>query len=163
MRHGQYVPSSEGHRVTPVTFELLSCDVPPIPSLNVPKTRQGMTVRELYERQQRLEQQYQQTPSQLTRGNMQKDRQEVAERLSLPFACLAVSLVAAPLGARAKRSGRSYTFAIGLAIVMIYYVLKLLLEPRSLHALSTVVLRAWGPNLALCGAGLWFVWRVDRT
>ena len=163
MHDGQYIPSADGDQVTPLTFAELSCDVPTLPNQRVPKTRQGMTVQQLVERQQALEEEYRTTPSELALGELRKTRQETADRLSLPFACLAVSFAAAPLGARAKRSGRSYTFAAGLAIVLSYYVLKLVMEPRSLHSLPVVMMRAWGPNVALCLVGMWLLWRVDRT
>jgi len=52
---------------------------------------------------------------------------------------------------------------VGLTIVLAYYVLKLLAEPQSLQTLPAVLLRGWAPNAALCLAGLWFLWRVDRT
>src|SRR5690606_3073610 len=45
-----------------------------------------------------------------------KVRREIGDRFSFPLMCFAVSIVAAPFGARAQRSGRSYTFASGVAI-----------------------------------------------
>ncbi len=163
MRTGYYIPSAHGNQITPVVFETFSCATPEIARQIQLETRRGMTVWELYLRQKQLEEECRQTQSEFKKGDLKKERQEIAERLSLPFACLAVSIVAAPLGARAKRSGRSYTFAVGFTIILAYYVLKLLMEPRSLHTLLTVVLRAWVPNFALCVAGLFFVWRVDRV
>ena len=68
-----------------------------------------------------------------------------------------------PLGARAQRSGRSYTFAMGFAIILSYYVLQMLMEPKALYSLGVVLVRAWIPNLALSIAGIIFLWRVDRV
>lgn len=163
MPNGHYIPSAEGKTLTPLTFDGLTMALPEIRLKPQPETRHGMTLAQLLAREKRLEKEYRRTRSALLKREVMREREEIADRVSLPFACLAVSFVAAPLGARARRSGRSYTFAIGFTIVLVYYVLKLLMEPRSLHSLSTIVLRTWTPNLLLCAVGVIFVWRVDRT
>jgi CDP-diglyceride synthetase len=76
---------------------------------------------------------------------------------------LAVTLVAAPLGVRARGAGRSYTFAAGFSILLIYYVLGTVMDPKSLHSLGSVLLRTSVPNLVLSAAGIALVWRVDRV
>jgi len=163
MRRGHYIPSPSGENVTCATFESLRITLPQFTPKDLPKIRTAMTIRELCARQGQLAQAYSDTPSELTKDDLKKERQEIADRLSLPFSCLAVCLVAAPIGARAKRSGRSYTFTAGLAIILVYYILTLLMEPRSLHTLPVVILRMWVPNAALCLAGAVLVWRVDRV
>jgi lipopolysaccharide export system permease protein len=105
-----------------------------------------------------------------------KVRGEIGDRLAFPLMCLAVSVVAAPIGARARRSGRSYTFSSGLIIVVAYFVLRAMLNGSlgtvaeaaimkggSLPSLNTVILLSQVPNLALIGVGLLFLWRVDRV
>ncbi len=105
-----------------------------------------------------------------------KVRGEIGDRLAFPLMCLAVSVVAAPIGARARRSGRSYTFSSGLIIVVAYFVLRAMLNGAlgtvaeaaimkggSLPSLNTVMLLSQVPNLALIGVGLLFLWRVDRV
>ena len=162
MPSGHLIPAAAGKTVSPVTFEGL---VMPLPALNLgqrEKRREEMTFRELYLWQKQTGQAYRQAPSILTARSLRRARQEAAERLSLPFACLAVSIVAAPLGARARRAGRSYTFAVGFGIVLVYYVLRLVVQPSGLQELSTVIIRTWIPNAVLCVAGLIFLWRVDR-
>jgi lipopolysaccharide export LptBFGC system permease protein LptF len=94
--------------------------------------------------------------------SLKATRSEISDRLSFPLACLAVTLAAAPLGARAKRAGRSYTFAVGAGVFLVYYILKFVLEPRTLHGLNETVLRGLAPNLVLLTAGLVLLWRVDR-
>jgi len=162
MPHGLWIPSAEGSTVSPVVFDKLSMPLPALKAQTAPETPKSMTVRRLLDIQRDREATGQK-PSEVLSREIMKERQEIAERLSLPFACLAVSFLAAPLGARAKRSGRSYTFAVGFGIILCYYVLRLLVEPGSLHRVATVVSRAWVPNLALCAAGVFFVWRVDRV
>jgi LPS export ABC transporter permease LptF len=163
MLRGYYVPPSEGDNVTCATFEKLSILLPQFKAREMPRTWQAMTVGELCGRQQELEAEYQASQSELKKADLKNERQEIAERVSLPFACLAVSFVAAPLGARAKRSGRSYTFAAGFIIILSYYTINLMMKSDSLFTLPTFLLRAWTPNIALCLAGLFFVWRVDRV
>jgi len=76
---------------------------------------------------------------------------------------LAVSFAAAPLAARALRSGRSYGFAIGFCLLFVYFLLTKLLEPNSLKPLWQVLLRSSTPNIVLCAVGCWAIWRVDRV
>ncbi len=163
MQGVHHIPASKGGNVTAVVAPSIRIALPAFEARKFPKTRHAMTIRGLYRQEKESEKTYKTAPTELLKDELQKLRQEIADRLSLPFACLAVSFMAAPLGARAKRSGRSYTFAVGLAIILGYYILKLLMEPSSFHSLSTIVLRAWAPNLVLCLAGLYLVWRVDRA
>lgn len=101
-----------------------------------------------------------------TQKLLAKIRRDIGERLSFPLMCLAVSIVAAPLGARAQRSGRSFTFATGVAIIAVYFILRTVLKdflpdipPPSL---ATTILVTQIPNLVLVAAGLVLTWRVDR-
>lgn len=118
---------------------------------------------ELFRTHEELTQQVAATGAEPSKRELRKLRQEMADRMTLPFACLAVCLVAAPLGARAKRSGRSFTFAVGFTIILVYYLFLVLSETKSLHPLWMVVARAWVPNLAFVAAGIGLVWRVDRV
>lgn len=88
---------------------------------------------------------------------------EIRERVGLPLACLALSLVAAPLAARSGPAGRTYSFAIGFAVLLAYYVLWIGLQPLGLVGLREAILRGLAPNLIMVAVGLWAVWRVDRV
>ncbi|MDZ4861665.1 MAG: LptF/LptG family permease, partial [Candidatus Hydrogenedentes bacterium] len=85
------------------------------------------------------------------------------DRVTLPLACLAVSLAAAPLAVRSPRSGRSFSFAIGLMLLGGYYLMRLLLEVGSVHSLEEYIVRGIVPNAVLCLIGLYALWRVDRV
>lgn len=89
-------------------------------------------------------------------------RREIGDRLSFPLMCLAVSIVGAPVGARARRHGRSSTFASGIAIVTVYFIIRTLLRDTYLPTLGSAILVAQIPNLALLAFGLILIWRVDR-
>ncbi len=90
-------------------------------------------------------------------------REEVNKRVSIPLACLAVTLVSAPLGVRARRSGRSFSFAVGSGVILVYYLLFMVMQPQSLHPLNEVVLRGMIPNALFVLAGSVLLWRVDRV
>lgn len=92
-----------------------------------------------------------------------KIRRDIGERLSFPLMCLAVSIVAAPVGARASRSGRSSTFASGVAIVAAYFILRTALKDVPVASLSQAILITQAPNLVLVAVGLLLSWRVDRV
>jgi len=101
-----------------------------------------------------------------TQRLLTKIRRDIGERLSFPLMCLAVSIVAAPVGARAQRSGRSYTFASGVAILAVYFILRTTLKDalpeRPPPSLPLTILVTQIPNLVLVGAGMALTWRVDR-
>ena len=98
-----------------------------------------------------------------TMKDLFKTQREVGDRLAFPLMCLAVSIVAAPIGARARRSGRSFTFASGLLIVAAYFILRSVLADFPTLSLGGAILVTQIPNLVLAAVGLLFIWRVDRV
>ena len=97
-----------------------------------------------------------------TKDNLRKMRWEISERLSLPLFALVVSMLATPLAARIRYGGRSYSFAIGCGILLVYFPLKMALEPHSLHSLGSVIARGMVPNIVMFAAGAWALRRVDN-
>ena len=64
---------------------------------------------------------------------------------------------------RTKRSGRSFTFAAGIGIVLVYFVAARMAMPTKLLPLGEFILRAHAPNLLLIAAGrLDLDCRIDR-
>ena len=109
---------------------------------------------------------YAATGSERAQSYLYRDRREISDRLSLPFAALALSIAGAPIGVRAGHGGRgarARTFASASIILLCYYVLRIVVEPESLAGLPSFVARAWIPNAVLITAGAALVWRVDRT
>lgn len=96
-------------------------------------------------------------------GTLYKIRNELRDRLAFPLACVAVSLVAAPLAVRGGRGGRSFSFAIGFGVCVLYYFLHRLSQPWGLCSLEEAMLRGALPCLILGIFGLWAVWRVDNV
>ncbi|MCL4215564.1 MAG: LptF/LptG family permease [Candidatus Hydrogenedentes bacterium] len=89
-------------------------------------------------------------------------RSEIRDRLTIPLACLAVSFVAAPLAARSRRGGRSFSFAIGGAVLLAYYTLYFLTQPRDIYPLWSFILLGMAPAAALIAVGMIALYRVDR-
>jgi lipopolysaccharide export LptBFGC system permease protein LptF len=110
-----------------------------------------------------LESNYKQDPSANNGKELLKVRRELGERFSFPFTAIAIAMAGAPIGARARRSGRSFTFATGFSIILLYYVLIIVVEPSSLVSISEAILRAWIPNFVLIGLGLLLMVNVDRV
>ncbi|MEX2015581.1 MAG: LptF/LptG family permease [Candidatus Hydrogenedentales bacterium] len=125
--------------------------------------RQGLTLRQLIESEAALAAQYEADESGVIKEELRKERSEIAHRLAMPFAALAVVVVGAPVGVRARRAGASYAFAAGLLIIAGYYAIQVGLEPKVLRSMSTHILNAWVPNLVLFLAGVILIWRVDRV
>jgi lipopolysaccharide export LptBFGC system permease protein LptF len=92
-----------------------------------------------------------------------KLRLEILERVSLPLACLALSLVAAPLAVRGGRSGRPWTFAIGFGVCLVYFVIWMATQPLIPRSLTETILRGSIANAVMLAAGAVALWRVDRV
>lgn len=163
MKNVLLIPPGESGTTIRLWSDSIKLPVPQVQTTRPPIARREMSLRGLYEKQVQTTRQVEQTKSEPLKLELLKQRRDIADRLSMPFACLAVTFAAAPLGARAKRSGRSFTFAAGFLIMTVYYVLQMVMEPASLQALPVVVLRAWVPNLLFLLLGLGLVWRVDRV
>ena len=124
----------------------------------------SLTIPELIQEEKRAAESYKHAGNNRNAAeNLRTIRTEISDRITLPLACLAVSLAAAPLAVRAPRSGRSYSFAIGIALLGGYYLLRILLEAKSEHPLEDYIVRGLVPNIVLCVVGLWALWRVDRV
>jgi len=80
-------------------------------------------------------------------------------RFSIPFACIVFGLLALPLGIRRHRSVKAKGFAIGLLIVVLYYLLRIGGEALAIMGYFPVFVGAWAPNVlfALVGAYLFYM------
>ncbi len=159
----QLIPPGESGYTAMLRGATAWLNVPKITNPNRPVPLRERTIAELIEGDRKISRELTETKSEPLKYDLLRQRREIAERLSLPFACLAVTFAAAPLGARAKRSGKSYTFAMGFGIILVYYVLQMVMEPRALYSLAYAVARAWLPNLVLGAVGIGLIWKVDRV
>lgn len=155
-----------GHLIQPGNarsiFEVLEMDLPALAQQKVRSEREGRTLRQLFAMETELERAANESGSDREKAALLKERREIGIRFALPLACLAVAFAAAPLGARAKRGGRSYTFAMGFGLILLFYILQVLCEPPMLLGLWATVSLALVPNLVLVALGFFLLQRVDR-
>ncbi|MFM7841831.1 MAG: LptF/LptG family permease, partial [Nitrospira sp.] len=82
--------------------------------------------------------------------------------LAFPTAALILGLLGVPVGIVSKRSGRIGGFAVGVGIIIVYYVLNVLCE----FFVTTLVLPpfagAWLPNLLFLTATIVLFQRMNR-
>ena len=130
------------------------------------RLRLGKNLAGLFETERALTDEFARSPTPSVRMRLLKERQEIADRLSLPFATLALSFSGIPLalsGAGRRRGSRAQLFSTGIGVLLLYYLLRSAIEPRSLHDLNDYLLRVWIPNLILIGLGLVLIWRLDHS
>jgi len=150
----------------PTKFEKLELTIPPLGSMTKGSIdRENRNIGQLLDLDAERANTYMRDPSSSNRKELLNVRKELGLRLSLPFSAFAVAMVGAPIGARARRSGRSSTFAAGFAAILLYYILMIVVEPSSSSFVSIpeAVLRAWIPNITVLGLGLWMILKVDRV
>ena len=69
------------------------------------------------------------------------------KNFSFPTSCLSFGLIGVPLGMYAKRSGRLGGFAIGLVMILGYYLLNALSDILTSARILSPLWAAWSPNL----------------
>jgi lipopolysaccharide export system permease protein len=74
--------------------------------------------------------------------------EEEYKDLAFPFATLVFGLIGMPLGIVAKRSGKAGGFALGILIILSFYVLNVMADFWVSRRLMNPFLAAWFPNLA---------------
>ena len=87
----------------------------------------------------------------------------IHEKFSIPVACFVFVLLAVGLGASSRREGRLASFALGIAVILAYYVMLYLGTALAKGQWLSLHLVRWIPNavMGLAGAGL--VWWRSRS
>lgn len=163
LTNGFWIQTRGRGRVMHADSPRMELSVPKLMPKEPKREREGMTLGELFTSENELSSEYEATQALPVYASLMRERGEISDRLALPLMCLAVSLAAAALAVRAPRSGRSYVFAVGFIVLVSYFTLKGLLEPRFLVPLEVSILMGQAPNLVLGLAGVLFAWRVDRV
>jgi len=90
---------------------------------------------------------------------------ELNKKLTIPLSCLLFAFIGLPLGIRAHRSIRSRGFAIGLAVVLFYYLLRLWGEALVETGRLTPIIGTWAPSVifAVIGLSLFYFAVRERT
>jgi lipopolysaccharide export system permease protein len=79
---------------------------------------------------------------------------ELNKKITIPLSCLVFALIGLPLGIRAHRSVRSRGFVIGFALVLVYYLLRLVGEALVETNRLSPMIGAWTPNVVFATAGI---------
>lgn len=163
LRNGHLLPASKGHEVRRVAFDRLEKTVPRADPRAPLAERNSMTARELYAMERQMVGEYESTQSIALLPEIAKLRDALASRFSLPLFAFALGILAAPVGARTTRYGRSWAFGVGAVVTVIYFSLRSALEPTSFLDLPYALAAAQIPNLLFLAVGLVLIARVDRV
>ncbi len=134
-------------------------------STGIVHERVSMTLPELLASDRSLAAEYTANPTLSAAISLRKLRQEIADRVSLPFASISLALVAVALvllQSLHRRHSRQRLFGMGLALVSAYYIVRIALQPQALESLAGVVTLMWLPNLVVAAVGVVLFWRVAR-
>ncbi len=87
---------------------------------------------------------------------------ELYKKVSIPFANLAFGLIGVPLGLFVRRGGRMVGLGVGVAVIIVYYVILTIGEKISKAGIYPPVLGAWTPNIVIGIAGIILIMRTIR-
>ncbi len=163
LQNGHIILPDEEGRLARSTFNEWTLTAPELVPREEREDRRALSLAQLFAQERELRQAYAAEGASDDRDELRRFRREIGERIALPFASLAVSVVAAPLAVRRRRGGKAYSFAIGAGVFLAYYVVMMLADRSGLLPMGEAVLRAFAPNLALGLAGVWLIWRVDNV
>lgn len=74
---------------------------------------------------------------------------ELYKKFAVPFTCLILAFLGAPLGVQNKRSGRHGGFALSLGVLILYYLLVTFAEGMAESGQISVAAAVWSPNVLL--------------
>lgn len=77
----------------------------------------------------------------------------IQRKYTIPVACVVFALMALGLGVSHRRDGKNASFVVGIAVVLLYYVLMLLGEALAKGHRVPAELALWIPNVVLGVAG----------
>lgn len=87
---------------------------------------------------------------------------EFHKKFSLPFACIALGLLAVPLGIQSRSSRRSFGISLGIFFFLMYYMLLSAGWVFGEKGIYPPLLGMWVPNLITAGAGLALLHRANQ-
>jgi lipopolysaccharide export system permease protein len=90
----------------------------------------------------------------VTDRTLQSYLTEFHRKFSLPAACLFFAFFGFPVGIRARRSGRTLGFAVGVLISFIYYGLLFVGQAFGVRLDLSPALSMWLPDIVVFGAGV---------
>ena len=95
-------------------------------------------------------------------GDYYKALKEWHRKFSLPGACLAMAVLAMPLGIRARTSKRAYGIGLGLFFFLLYYVMLSIGWVLGESGLYPPAVGMWTPNIVILAIGLMLLVRANN-
>lgn len=83
-------------------------------------------------------------------------------KFSIPVACLAMGLLAVPLGIRSRQSRKSFGISLGLFFFLLYYVMLSVGSTMGENGYYPPVIGMWMPDAVLAGFGILLLHRTAR-
>ena len=84
------------------------------------------------------------------------------EKFSIPFACLALGLLAIPLGLQSKTDKRSLGIMLGLVLFLLYYLMLTIGWSFGQTGIYPPIIGMWVPNVVMGGFGLFLLIRSAK-
>lgn len=84
------------------------------------------------------------------------------KKFSIPFACIAMGLLAFPLGIQAKHSKKAFGIGLGLFFFLLYYLLLSMGTAFGESGSYPPVIGMWMPNVILGGVGIFLLVRSAK-
>ncbi len=156
---------SEGFRITQFQEQRLALDFKKDLQRGEYKSQHPQTMRvgELRAHIGKLENTVKQSSektSEYTTNKLLYARVEYHKKFALPFACLAFGIIGIPLGFIVKKNGRMIGFGIGLAVILLYYLLLQIGQSSGLSGNLHPALAMWFPNLVVALLGIALLTRM---
>ncbi len=95
-------------------------------------------------------------------GNYYKAQIVIQRRFSIPAACLALGLLAFPLGVQSTSGKRSSGLILCLFFFLLYYLLLTVGYTLGKKGIYPPVIGMWLPNLTMAGIGLYFLFQTTK-
>ncbi len=154
---------SEGFRITKFQEQQLALNLKKDLQRGEYKTRHPQTMRigELKAHIGKLEAaQRPEKISEYATNRIRYAKVEYHKKFALPFACLAFGIIGIPLGFMVQKNGRMIGFGIGLAIILLYYLLLQIGQSSGLGGKLHPALAMWFPNLVVGVLGIALITRM---
>jgi lipopolysaccharide export system permease protein len=84
------------------------------------------------------------------------------KKFSIPVACLAMGLLAVPLGIQAKNAKKAFGIGLGLFFFLLYYLLMSIGTAFGENGSFPPAVGMWMPNLILGGTGIYLLVRAAK-
>ena len=81
---------------------------------------------------------------------------EYYKKFSIPFACFVLGVIGIPLGLMVKKGGRMLGFGLGLAVIVVYYLLLQIGQNTGINGTLPPAFAMWLPNIVIGVFGVGF-------